>query len=286
MPIDYDKLMAWPIREIEQSYGFKDSILYALGLGFGADPMDADQLKFVYEDGQKVVPTQALVMGYPGFWIKDAGTGIDWKKIVHGEQSMTLHAPLPPAGKVVGRSRMTAIVDKGPKVGALLFSERIVADQATGQKLATLRQTTVARGDGGFGGPSGPVPEPVKLPETAPESSCDIKTAANQALIYRLSGDLNPLHADPAVAKVGGFPRPILHGMSSFGVVCHALLKTLAGYDPARIKRMDARFTAPVFPGETIRTEIWGRSGTVHFRARAVERDVVVLGNGLAEIAA
>jgi len=285
MPLDPDRLLAYAIPVAEQSYTFRDSILYALGLGFGIDPVHPDELPFVYEDRQKVVPTQALVIGYPGFWARNPETGIDWRKVVHGEQSMTLHAPVPASGTVVGRSRITAIIDKGPKVGALIYSERIVSDLATGAVLATLRQTTVARGDGGCGGSTGPVPEPVRLPDAAPDFTCDLPTAANQALIYRLSGDLNPLHADPDVAKAAGFPRPILHGMSTFGVCGHALLRTLAGYDPSRVRRMDARFTAPVYPGETIRTEIWGRSGTVHFRAKVIERDLVVLGNGLAEIA-
>ena len=286
MAIDPDKVLAYRIPDKHQDYAVKDTILYALGLGLGADPMDKDQLKYVYEDGLKALPTMAVVLGYHGFWIKDAGLGIDWKKILHGEQAIEIHKPIPPAGKVIGKLKVTALIDKGPKTGALMYSTREVFDQASGDKIATLTQTTVARGDGGFGGASGPVPEPHQVPERAPDLAVDLKTLPQAALIYRLSGDYNPLHADPEVAKVGGFKQPILHGLCTYGVVGHALLKGIAGYDAARFKRMQGRFTSPVYPGETIRTEIWREGGgKASFRASVVERGVVVINNGLAVIA-
>ncbi len=179
------------------------------------------------------------------------------------------------------------IVDKGAGKGALLYSRRDVRDKETGDLLASLRSTSFLRGDGGFGGPSGPTRPVHALPERAPDLVCDIATLPQAALIYRLSGDYNPLHADPEIAAVAGFPRPILHGLCTFGVAGHALLRTLCGYDPARLRRMEARFSAPVFPGETVRTEIWrdgpGRAG---FRCRVLVRDAVVINNGLAEFAA
>lgn len=285
MAIDYDKLKNWNFGEIEQTYTTKDSILYALGLGLGADPMDERQLRFVYEDDMAALPTMSVVLGYPGFWLKDPETGVDWVKVLHGEQGIIVHKPLPAEGTVVGKTRVTEIIDKGEGRGALILSERDVVDKATGDLLATLTSTTFARGDGGFGGPEGPSPKPHALPERDADEVCDLPTLPQAALIYRLSGDFNPLHADPKVAVAAGFERPILHGLCTLGVAGHALLKTACGYDPARFKSMALRFSAPVYPGETIRTEVWRDDGVISFRSSVVERDVVVLNNGRAEVA-
>ena len=182
------------------------------------------------------------------------------------------------------KSRVEEIVDKGEGRGALLYIARDVFDADTDAPIATIRRTTFARGDGGFGGPSGPVRQPHPIPERDPDIVCDLPTLPQQALIYRLNGDSNPLHIDPDVAREAGFDRPILHGLCTFGVAGHAVLKTLCGYDPARLKRIDVRFSAPVFPGETIRTEMWVDGPQISFRARIVGRDAVVLNNGLAEV--
>lgn len=287
MAINYERLKNWPFPEVEHSYRAKDTILYALGLGFGADPMDRDQLRFVYEEGLRALPTMATVLAYPGQFAKNPESGIDWKRVVHGEQSVVIHKPLLPAATVVGRTVVEEIVDKGAGKGALLYTRRDVRDKETGDLLASLRSTSFLRGDGGFGGPSGPTRPPHALPERAPDVVCDIATLPQAALIYRLSGDYNPLHADPEIATAAGFPRPILHGLCTFGIAGHALLRTLCAYDPARLTRMDVRFSAPVYPGETVRTEIWrdgqGRAG---FRCRVAARDAVVINNGLAEFAA
>lgn len=285
VPIDYKKLKAWPFADIEHAYSARDTILYALGLGCGSDPTDAEDLRFVYEDGLLALPTLAVVLGYPGFWLKDPATGVDWRKVLHGEQGLLLHEPLPAAGTVIGRTRVTEIVDKGDK-GSLMFSERDVIDKQSGKLLATLRSTSVLRGDGNFGGPAGPVPQPHVLPERAPDAYLDLPTLPQAALIYRLSGDYNPLHADPRVAAAAGFKQPILHGLCTYGVAARAVMKLCCGNDPARLSQFDVRFSAPVYPGETIRTEIWRDGGTVPFRARVVERDVVVLNNGLARLRA
>ncbi len=287
MAIHYETLKNRVFPEIEHHYRATDSILYALGVGLGADPMDREQLRFVYEEGLKALPSMAVVLAAPGFWAKEPDSGIAWKQVLHGEQGMVLHRPLPATGTVIGRTVIEEIVDKGAGKGALLYSRRDVYAKETGDLLASLTSTTFCRGDGGFGGPSGPTRPVHALPERAPDLACDLPTLPQAALIYRLSGDFNPLHADPDVAKAGGFPRPILHGLCTFGVAGHALLKTLCGYDPARLKRMDVRFSSPVFPGETVRTEIWregeGRAG---FRCRIVERDVIAINNGLAEFTA
>ena len=151
--------------------------------------------------------------------------------------------------------------------------------------MPSLTQTTFCRGDGGFGGPERAAPAPHAIPERAPDLVCDLPTRPEMALIYRLSGDVNPLHAEPDFAKAAGFPKPILHGLATFGVAGHALLKSLCGYDPARLTAIAGRFSAPVYPGETIRTEMWRDGNVVSFRARVVERDVIALNNGRAEIA-
>lgn len=292
MPIDYAKLRAWTFRDVEQSYTEKDVILYALGLGYGYDPMDERQLQFVYEKNLKALPTMPVVLGYPGFWMKDPASGIDWVRIVHGEQSLTLHKPLPTVGSVIGRTRVTAVVDKGRDKGALVVLERKLHDKTSGELLATIGQVTFCRGDGGFSalpgnGPMGGDPPPAARPATpdgAPHEVCDLATMPQAALIYRLCADPNPLHAEPAVAKAAGFPRPILHGLAIYGIAGHAILKAFAGYDPTRLKSLGVRFTAPVFPGETIRTEMWRVGDAVQFRAKAVERDIVVLAHGTAQV--
>jgi acyl dehydratase len=284
MPIDYDKLMGYRAPDVEHRYTQRDTMLYALGLGLGADPLDRQQLKFVYEEGLVALPTYPVVL--PHSALRQAGLGINYTLVVHGEQSLRLHRLPPVAGAVISRLRITGVFDKGKDKGALILTEREVFDAATGAPIATLGSTTFARGDGGFGGPGGPTPEPHPLPQSAPELTCDLPTWPQSALIYRLSGDYNPLHADPKTAKAAGFARPILHGLCTFGVAGHALLKTLCGYDPARLKAMQVRFSAPVYPGETIRTEMWRQGDIVSFRARVVERDAVVLNNGRAEITA
>jgi acyl dehydratase len=288
MPIDYDKLLALKIPEVEHAYTDKDAILYALGLGLGQDPMNEDELAFVYEKNLKALPTLALVLGYSPYWLRNPESGVTWTRVVHGEQAFVLHRPLAPHGHVVGRNRIVEAIDKGEGKGALVFSERQVVDKASGELIATLKQTTFCRADGGFGGPKRETPAPHPIPERAPDLVCDLPTRPEMALIYRLSGDINPLHAEPAFARAAGFPRPILHGLATFGVAGHAILKSVCGYDPARLTAMAGRFSAPVYPGETIRTEMWldKASGdrVLSYRSRVVERDIVAINNGRAEV--
>jgi len=284
MPIIYDKLIALKIPEVAQAYTEKDAILYALGVGLGRDPMDGDELPFVYERNLKLLPTFAAVLGWPGFWVRDLDSGIDWVKVVAGEQGLVLHRPLDPRGTVIGRTRVTEIIDKGAGKGAHVYSERDLIDSASGEKIATVTHTTVCRGDGGFGGPVRVAPAVHPIPARAPDLICDRGTRPEAALIYRLSGDPNPLHADPAVARQAGFARPILHGLASFGIACHGILKCLCDHDPGRLKAISGRYSAPVFPGETIRTEMWRDGPIVSFRARVVERDVIALNNGRCEL--
>ncbi len=284
MTIVYDRLMALEVPPAEQSYGPKDCMLYALGIGLGHDPMNEDELSFVYEKNLKVLPTMGTVLGHPGFWHREHNTGIDWVRIVNGEQGITLHRPLTGQGTVIGRMKILEVVDKGAGKGALVFSERRLTDKATGEPIATVTQTTFCRGDGGFGGPPRETPPPHPLPERAPDAVCDLGTRPEAALIYRLSGDRNPLHAEPAVAKQAGYPRPIMHGLGNFGIAGHAVLKTFCSYDPHKLVAFACRFSAPVYPGETLRTEMWRDGNVVSFRSRVVERDVVAVNNGRAEV--
>ena len=286
MPLDPDKLLALQIPPVEQIYGPKDCMLYALGLGLGQDPLNEDELAFVYEKNLKVLPTFALVQGYSPYWLRNQDAGVTWTKVVHGEQGLTLHKPVAPQGVVIGQTRIVDVIDKGKGGGALVFSERKVTDKASGELLATLTQTTFCRADGGFGGPRREAPAPHPIPERTPDIVCDLPTRPEMALVYRLSGDVNPLHVDPDFAKAAGFARPILHGLATFGVAGHALLKSACGYAPERLTAMAGRFSAPVYAGETIRTEIWRDGAVLSFRARVVERDVVAISNGRAEITA
>ncbi|QGZ63040.1 3-alpha,7-alpha,12-alpha-trihydroxy-5-beta-cholest-24-enoyl-CoA hydratase [Paraburkholderia acidisoli] len=288
--IDYLTLKHWHFEPLERTYGPHDAMLYGLGIGYGADPLDQDDLRFVYEKELRVSPTFANVLGYPGFWAKDPRTGIDWVKLLHGEQTLRIHRPLPKAATVVGQSRVARLIDKGEGKGALLLIERTIVDKTSGELLATVEQLNFLRGDGGFsasGQPSDdPIASPPPMPERAPDVICDLPTRAETALIYRLSGDDNPLHADPSVARAAGFERPILHGLATYAVAGRAVLKHACESDPARLALLHTRFTAPVYPGETIRTELWIDGSTVRFRARSLERDVIVLNSGTAELRA
>jgi acyl dehydratase len=284
VPIQHDKLLNWNIPEVEQRLTKRDTILYALGVGLGADPCDENQLRFVYEEKLQALPTLAIVLGYPGPWHANPDTGITRSHVVHGEQGFRIVKPLPVEGEVIGKTRVTGVVDKGKDKGALIMTECTVREKASGDVVCTLNSTSFCRADGGFGGPGGPVTTPHKLPDAPPQHVCDLPTLPQAALIYRLSGDYNPLHAVPAYAAKAGFKMPILHGRCTFSIAGHAILKTLCGYDPARFVSMEGRFSSPVYPGETIRTEMWREGSVVSFRATVPARGVTVLNNGRAEI--
>ena len=283
MAINYDKLINWDIPEARQRLTKRDTILYALGVGLGADPCDEQQLRYVYEEKLHALPTMAIVLGYPGQWHAHPDTGITRSHVVHGEQGFRIVRPLPVEGDIIGKSRVKAVLDKGKDKGAVLMTENTVRD-GSGEVVCTLTSTTFCRADGGFGGPRGDPSAPHPIPDAPPQHVCDLPVLPQAALIYRLSGDYNPLHADPAYAKKAGFKMPILHGRCTFSIAGHAILKTLCGYDPARFVAMEGRFSSPVYPGETIRTEMWRDGNVVTFRSTVPARGVTVLNNGRAEI--
>jgi len=278
MALDYAKLKTLAPIVTTANWSARDTILYALGVG-------ARELDFVYEAGLKALPTQVCVLTYPGFVWRDPALGLDWKRILHAEQSIELHRPLPVEGQFVGYTTVDAVVDKGAGRGAILYSSRRIFD-VQGELVATARAATMARGDGGFATHDQPGDSPpweaLSMPETAPDATLALTTAPDQALIYRLSGDLNPLHIDPEVARAAGFERPILHGMCTFGVAGRALLQLLTQGAAARLRELRCRFSAPVYPGETIRTEVWRTAhGEARFRAVSEERSIGVLSHGL-----
>ena len=285
MPLDYDALSNWQFEDISQTLTERDTMLYALGLGFGEDPTDEKELAYVYEDGLLAVPSMAVALGYPGFWLRDPRTGVDWKKVLHGEQWLHVYKPLPVKGNIVGRPKIDFISDKGAGKGAVIYQSRDIIDADTDETLAKVSMSVFCRADGGFGGANRPGPTPAGIPDRTADHVCDLATLPRQALIYRLSGDYNPLHADPKVAHAAGFERPILHGLATYGLACRAILKTLCDYDASRLTGLDVRFSAPVYPGETVRFEIWREGGEARFRASIPGREVVVLNNGAARFA-
>ena len=284
MPLNYDHLMGLKREGDRFKYTDRETMLYALGVGMGADPLDRNELPFVFElPALKTVPSMATVLPRVPL-LKDCG--YDYTKVVHGEQHLTLHRPLPPEGELIADSRVTAAYDKGAGKGAVIYTEAVVRSAGDGRPMFTLVSSTFARGDGGFGGPAGPGPQPHAIPERKPDATVTLPTRKDQALLYRLSGDRNPLHADPDLAKRVGFPAPILHGLCTYGTACRAILQSVAAYDHTRIAGFNVRFSSPVYPGESIATDMWIDGKVVSFRCLIPGRnDVVVINNGKCTLA-
>jgi acyl dehydratase len=283
MAIDYEKLMAASVMDEPFEYSEHDSMLYALGVGFGGDSMDPQELPYVYElNGLKTVPTMASMLMSPDFL---ADCGWDYSQVLHGEQRLELYRPLPSAARLLTNRRVAGVYDRGPRRGARIHIEAEVRLARDDTALFTLASTLLARGDGGIGDKPGNGPLPHPLPKREPDLSCDIRTRPDQALLFRLSGDRNPLHADPAVAQSVGFPGPVLHGRCTAGIACRAILRTICDYDFTLVTGFDVRFSAPVFPGDVITTEMWQDRNVVSFRCRVKERDSVVINNGKCTLA-
>jgi len=226
----------------------------------------------------------AVAIGNPLLWFSQPGTGVDHRYILHAEQSLTIHQPMSVAAEVVSKNRVVEVIDKGLGRGAIITTERRLYNADGGELLATMLSSSFALADGGFGGPvvKGPLPHPV--PSRPPDSTIEIVTLPQAALIYRLSGDDSAIHVDPEIASEFGFARPILHGLCTFGIAAKTIISAFCKDNPDQLQEMRVRFSAPVFPGETIRTELWQDGGAISFRASSVDRNVLVLNNGFASL--
>jgi acyl dehydratase len=291
MPIYYPDILDQRTAARTFTYGDKDVMLYALGIGLGADPMNEKELPFVYERNLKVVPTAATVLtaannrsaegrAAPQLPAGHRQSQMNFLMMVHGEQKVELHKPLPVTGTFTAEGRTLGAWDKGEGKGAVVVNETVWTDEK-GEKAATLTMSMFYRGDGGFGGPTEGQPEPHATPTRAPDQSVDIQTRPDQALLYRLNGDRNPLHSDPESAKRSGFPRPILHGLCTYGITCRAVLQEILGYDAEQILSHQVRFSAPVFPGDLITIDLWKDGKEISFEARVKAREATVIRNGL-----
>ena len=281
MAIDYPGILELKDQGRRFSWSDRETILYALAIGMGADPLDRELLPFVYERNLKAMPTLATVIAW-GASIPADRLGTDRRHTLHGEESLTWHSPLPAAGEVVADSRVRAVYDKGEK-GAVIERETVLRDAVSGVLIATIIRTAFARKDGGFGGPvqqSAPHAPPARSPDVVLEFA----TRPDQALLYRLCGDRNPLHADPDVAIAAGFRAPILHGLCTYGICCRAVLQAFCEFDPVRLKSHAVRFSAPVFPGDTVAVKLWKDAGVVSFEADVAARGVTVIKSGRSEV--
>jgi acyl dehydratase len=281
MPLNHDAVGA-KSQPGDNSWTSKDALLYALGVGGGVDdlPYTTENTHGV---AQQVLPTMGVVLGVPGPGAWDALGEINWTMLVHGEQAIELHSPIPVEGTVRSVTTVAGVYDKGS--GAVVATETESIDVATGKPLFTTRSAAFIRGEGGWGGDRGPTGPRATAPERAPDHETKYQTSPDQALVYRLSGDRNPLHSDPSFAAAAGFDRPILHGLCTYGFTGRALLGALCGGEAARFRSMEARFTSPVFPGDELTIAIWRTGdGEAVFQTRR-PGGTVVIDNGVCRFA-
>lgn len=284
MPIDVQKAMAADIPALDFEFTTRDVMLYALGVGAGVPATDPAQLKFTFENGLKCLPTFGVVPPFPALMkvIGHPGLQFNPMMLLHGEQYLEIRKhPIPVKGKLTNKPRIQAIYDKGK--GAVVLLDCVTTDEK-GEEVFFNTFSLFLRGEGGFGGDPGPKPAN-EAPDRAPDKVVEMKTLPQQALIYRLSGDSNPLHADPNFAKMGGFEKPILHGLCSFGHVGRAVLQEYCGNDPAKFKSIAVRFSKHVFPGDTIVTEMWQEGeDTILLKAKTAERGEDVITNAAVKL--
>lgn len=284
MPIDYKSLMTASVADVPVSYSDRDTMLYALALGFGSDALDRQELAYVIDAPiPKTVPTMASVL-MPGGFLADCGW--DYGQVLRGGESLELYRPLPAAADLLANRRVTAVHDRGGDVGAEIIVQSEVRMAKDDAAIFTLDSSLVARADGGFGGPAAPAPELHVMPAREPDLRCHIRTRPDQALLFRLTGDRNPLYTDRAVAQEAGFELPLLHGRCIYGIACRAILKTICEYDHTLIRSFGARFPGPVYPGDTVTTDMWQDRNVVSFRCSVLARDSVVVSNGKCTLAA
>jgi len=277
MPIDRDEALRYEFPKGVGGWSRDDAILYHLGVGAGVPPTDPGELDYTYEKNLKVLPSFSTVA--------DVGTipnlfnvpklEFNPALLLHGEEEIELHQPLPPEAKLSSETRIAEVYDKGK--AALLILEVSSVD-ADGAPLFTNRMSLFLRGEGGFGGPSGPKPRN-QAPDREPDGVVESKTIPQQALLYRLNGDKNPLHCDPDFAKLAGFDTPIIHGLCSYGIACKAVVDSALAGDVTRVARYSARFAGVGFPGETFVTRYWRENDSILIECRAKERDAILISN-------
>jgi acyl dehydratase len=276
MPVNLSSI-GKKLESVSHTYSERDVMLYALGVGVGTD-----ELQFTYERDLKVLPTFAVIPAFPAMMNLGSAMDVNPALVLHGEEAIELHAPIPTSGTITTTPMIKAIYDKGK--GAVVVVETESVD-AKGKLLFRTTMGIFARGEGGFGGDRGPSGPRHTPPDRKPDKSIAMKTLPQQALIYRLSGDMNPLHADPDFAKLGGYDRPILHGLCTYGYVGRAVLQAYCNDQPERMKSFEVRFSGVVYPGETITTDMWEvGKGKIVLSART-ERGEAVLTSAAAEVA-
>jgi acyl dehydratase len=279
MPVDRDRALGADLGEREVHWDVDDVLLYHLGIGAGQPPTDPGELEYTYEKNLKVLPSFAVVAGgrrpRESVAFQVPGIEFDLAQLLHGEQDVEIHRPLPSAARAKARGRVADVFDKGK--AALVVFEYETRDESD-RPLFTTRMSAFIRGEGGFGGPSGPKPGNTP-PEREPDGVIESVTLPQQALLYRLSGDKNPLHADPDFAKVAGFDRPIIHGLCSYGIACKAIVDHVLDGDPTRVARYQARFAGVAFPGETYLTSWWREGDRVLLEVSSRDRGKRVISN-------
>ena len=283
MPIDPEKAVGQSLGVSEAAYDKDDVILYHLGVGAGVPATDARELEYTYEKSLKVLPSFAVVAGsrqrLGGRDLRGMnevpGLSFNFALMLHGEQEIEIHKTLPTEARISSESKIANIYDKGK--AALVIMEGQTRDDS-GEPLFTTRSSLFIRGEGGFGGDSGPKAS-LAAPERAPDGVVESPTLPQQALLYRLNGDKNPLHIDPGFAKLGGFDTPIIHGLCSYGIGCKAIVDRVLDGDTTKVGRYSVRFRGVAFPGETYLTSYWKEDGVVHLEVKSKERDAIIISN-------
>jgi len=276
-PVTYDSLMSLCAIGDQYQHSADATVLYNLGVGYGRSG-DPGELPFVFGQNVLASPSIASIFGLSQRTIVDSA--LNFSMLVHGAQRIVLHRPAPAQVDYVADERVVDVIDKGAGRGVLLLVEKRIRDKVTGEALCTLLSTVFARGDGGFGGPARSSPAPHRAPDRVADLIINVDVRPEQNFLYALSGDRNPLHGDPSAARLAGFPRPIVHGLCTYGMACQALVERLCSWRADLIEEFEARFAAPVFPGESLRMDVWRDRDVVSFELRAIARDIVVLSNG------
>ena len=277
MPIDPSKALGAELGEGTYTYTKDDVILYHLGLGAGVPATDPKELEYTYEKNLKVLPSFGVIptFGAMGGMGNVEGLSFNFAMLLHGEQDLEVHQPIPPEATITNRGKVAEIWDKGK---AALVVLQVDSSDESGQPLFTNRFSLFLRGEGGFGGEPGPKAGN-KKPDREPDGVVEKTLMPQQALIYRLSGDKNPLHADPEFAKMAGFEPPIIHGLCSYGVVCKAIVDNVLDGDTTKVVGWKARFAGVGYPGETYVISYWKEGDKILVEAKSKERDAIIISN-------